>query len=520
LPGAGGAPPPEPPEAKPSDSGRSAKEQLQQQQREAAKRQAERAAAEKRTEEKEQAEVQKKKDEADQLKCHLHKKANGKCKFCQRHKEALENVEKFCQAQKAGNDPKRRKTDRAASEERDDGRRGPIPLVNPKTYGMAGLLQTHIVECAHHKSLLTLENFDQVIDEAYQFANSVEPYMANSSTVPSALFCCLHRFFTMNLDSRQLRRLVDNLDSPYIRCCGFLYVRFGLAPDQLWNWLGEFVLDEEEFKPTPEGDFKTTIGEYVESLLTQEKYYSTVLPRLPMATKRQLEEKLAGVVQFRKRGKANRELLDDFRQSGTKVEACVGVDEWLEGRVVEVLDEVPTRIRLAIRFEDSTEELIDLGKVIINDGKPPKPRPSGGGQAGRGRSRSRSPRVDWSREKGRTTKELVDELRSRDREKAVCSTGKDYARKPVGYKAACALARDQGKASTRLMEEETFVAPRARKQRTPSPQRDSIGGKRPSAEHQARMQALFEKYSTQKGQDGGGSGKRDEVDGGEFLRLG
>eukprot|EP00971_Amphidinium_carterae_P142878 2830643-Amphidinium_carterae.1 len=33
------------------------------------------------------------------------------------------------------------------------------------------------------------------------------------------------------------------------------------------------------------------------------------------------------------------------------------------------------RIRLVIRFEDSTEELVDLGKVIINDGRPAKPRP-------------------------------------------------------------------------------------------------------------------------------------------------
>ena len=37
-----------------------------------------------------QAELRGKKEEVEKLKCHLHKKANSKCKFCQRHKEAVQ----------------------------------------------------------------------------------------------------------------------------------------------------------------------------------------------------------------------------------------------------------------------------------------------------------------------------------------------------------------------------------------------------------------------------------------------
>merc|ERR1711912_206493 len=114
-----------------------------------------------------------------------------------------------------------------------------------------------------------------------------------------------------------------------------------------------------------------------------------------------------------------------------------------------------------------------------------------GTQGNRSRDRSRS-RTDWARVKGRSDKELVDELRSKDREKAVCSSGKEYARKPLGYKASCALPREQGTASTRLMEEETFVPMKQGRRRSPSPavKREEEFRKAPSAEHQARMQAL------------------------------
>eukprot|EP00415_Alexandrium_ostenfeldii_P004680 UN4680 len=60
-------------------------------------------------------------------------------------------------------------------------------------------------------------------------------------------------------------------------------------------------------------------------------------------------------------------------------------------------------------------------------------------------------------------------MRKVDRERAVCSSGKEYARKPVGYKAACALPREQGAASHRLMEEETFVPMKQSRRRSPSP---------------------------------------------------
>lgn len=473
--------------------------------------------------EEQRAQEQRKRENAEQLekmKCHLHKKAKDSCKFCKKYKDAAESMEKSM-SQKDGNAKKtvgKRKLDRAISEEGAEGTGvgKPVELANNKAFGFAGILQTHVVECAHFKSLLSLETFDAMVDETYQFANSVEPYHTNSGTLPTALFCCVYRFFTLGLDSRMLRKLLNNQESPYLRAAGFLYVRYGLPHDTLWDWLGEYILDDETFQLSPENDQKTTIGEYVEGLLAQDKYFSTPFPRLPNSTRRRLEERLAPVNQYRKRTKSNKEIVDVFRDPGTKIEACIEGD-WIPGVVLELDDDRPTRIKVHVRLEDSTEQSVHLGMMILSDANRTT-------RKARGRSRSRSPggsRIDWSRHKGRSDKELVDEMRSREREKAVCSTGKDYARKPVGYKAACALPREQGTASFRLMEEETFVPMnRGSGRREPSPIREeNFGGKRKSAEHQARMQQLFEKYGNVKSAEARQQNKT-EVDQPEVMRFG
>merc|ERR1711948_57728 len=96
-----------------------------------------------------------------------------------------------------------------------------------------------------------------------------------------------------------------------------------------------------------------------------------------------------------------------------------------------------------------------LGKVILKD------KAGAMKKAGRSRSRSRSPRragsPDWTTHRGKTTQEMVEELRAQQRERAVCSSGKDYARKPIGFMSGLALKRDMGIASSRLREEETYA---------------------------------------------------------------
>eukprot|EP00930_Biecheleria_cincta_P025318 TRINITY_DN1804_c0_g1_i1.p1 TRINITY_DN1804_c0_g1~~TRINITY_DN1804_c0_g1_i1.p1 ORF type:complete len:650 (+),score=157.37 TRINITY_DN1804_c0_g1_i1:25-1974(+) len=482
---------------------------MQQAQQKAQREQAVEAA--KRRKEDQVRQARQEKEAEEKLRCHLHKKPNKVCKFCKRYQEhvASRDERKAQEAREADNKNSYQAT----------GKHGALEIVNTKTYGFSPLLQTHVVESAHFKALLALDSFDQIVEEMQQFANSIEPYMANSNTTPSALFACLYRLFTMGIDSRQLRKLMDYLDNAYIRCLGFLFVRFGLPPDQLWNWLGEYVLDDEELRPAKDSEWRTTIGEFVEGLLSQDKYYSTVLPRLPMSTKRQLEAKLAPIPQSRKRAHCNLAFLDVYREHGVKVE--VNLDgEWHTATTVELIEDTPSRLKVTVKMDnDDSEKSINLGRVIMADSR----YRNTVGRMPRGRSRSRSrDGIDWARERGKSDKDLVEEMRKNDREKFVCSSGKDYAKKPLGYKAACALPREQGAASHRLMEEETFVPMKQMRRRSPSPVRQEQDFRKgPSAEHQARMQQLFEKYGMQKAGPGApagsGGANADQTD---VLRFG
>merc|ERR1712107_125986 len=188
---------------------------------------------------------------------------------------------------------------------------------------------------------------------------------------------------------------------------------------------------------------------------------------------------------------------------GVQIEASVN-GNWLRGHTVEFIEDAASRLKVRVQLEGHGEEIMPLGKVILIDrrfegyGKGPQ----GGAGGARARSRSRSRDIDWAREKGKSDAALVDDMRSRDRDKAV-ATGKDYAKKPMGVKQACALPREQGQASHRLMEEETYISDRYPRKTPALPLIDPEANapKKQSAEHQARMQAIFEKYGQQqKGQ--------------------
>lgn len=463
-------------------------------------------------------------DKVEKSRCHLHKKPKDNCKFCQRHKELVDNVkeekaalrEKFISRLRDG-------------KQGDSGSSRGLEIANKKTYGLPPLLQTHIVESTHFRMMMTLESLDSVLEEIYRFAESVEPYMLNSTTQPSALFCCLYRLLTFGLNGYQLRRLLENRDNTYIRCVGFLFVRFGLSAEQVWQWLGEYVLDEEELRPSKHSDVVTTVGEYVEGLLTQERYYTTVLPRFPVSTKRKLEEKLAQVPQFRKRARANRRHLDRLREPGVRIEACLNEGDWMRGEVLELHESQSSRIKLRVKLEGGEEEEVQLGKVILAEGgrrsrkqsSQSRSRSSSRGGARKRRSRSRSPQtlIDWSREKGKSTTQLLEELRRQEQDRAVCASGKEYARRAVTVNFAIPMAH--GSASQKMAQEDKAAVPTTkRRDRSRSPdQLAAARSKELSAEHQARMKAVFEKYgmAAKTSED---VRKRNDIEGPDIMRLG
>mmetsp|Transcript_68437 Transcript_68437/g.135230 ORF Transcript_68437/g.135230 Transcript_68437/m.135230 type:complete len:543 (-) Transcript_68437:79-1707(-) len=455
--------------------------------------------------------------EAERQRCHLHKKIKDGCKFCQRHKDFVSRKEEDRAALRDKFISDVRRQSKGEGRPDDLGReRKKLDLASSKTFGFPPLLQSHIVESTHFKTLMALEQFEEITEEIANFADTIEPYMQNSTTVPSALFICVYRLLSMGIDAQQLRRLIEGGDNSYIRCAGFLFIRFGLAPDQLWFWLGEYVLDDDEL-PAKDVEKNMSIGEYVECLMTQDRYYSTVLPRLPASTKRQLEVHLAGVPQCRKRAQANLRLLDVYSQKGLRIEALLEDGGWHAGESVGLADSAQSRHKLRVRIDGSERETtVHLGRVILADDRH---GPPGGLNRPRSRrSRSRSP-VDWTRDKGRSNAELLEELRKREQDRAVCSSKSDYARRPVSFKVA--LPMEQGSASHRLIQDETSVASTKRadfRDRSRSPLQ--ARGKEHSVEYQARMRQLFEKYGMAKGSEVDASRRRSDLEVPDVMRLG
>lgn len=439
--------------------------------------------------------------QAETKRCHLHAgKPKNSCKFCKRYQEFVDAAKKEEEAAQSA---------ASSSGRRGEGFQfmGKLEIANTKTYGFTPLLQSHVAESQHYKQVLQMDTFEEIVEEARTYIESVKPYQQNSNTVPTPMVVVLYRLFTMGIDARQLQLLVDMEGSPYVRCLGFLFVRIGLHPEELLPWLSEYMLDGEEFFVTKDQDSqRLTISEFLEQLLRQDTYFSTIIPRIPAGKKRQIEQTLATLPQCRKRTRANQEIIKVFEKEDVKVEVLEN-GEWLAGRTVELLDDASSRIKVRVSLDDGTEVTAQIGRVIITDRRFDD-------------YSSRGADVDWSREKGKTEKELVEELRSKEREKAVCASGKEAPKRIVGFKNMCALPREMGKESFSLMESETFVSDRYAQKRSRSPTKEEEQfRKAPSAEHQARMQQLFEKYGNQKAVASGGA-KGPDIEGPDTMRLG
>merc|ERR1711972_807099 len=206
------------------------------------------------------------------------------------------------------------------------------------------MLRDQILKSTYFKTLMNIDTFEGIVDELYQYAETAEVYGAGTTTVPSTLFCCLFRLFTLGLSFDELHQLLETRDWPYIRCCGFLYIRFGCAPEKLWEQLGDYCLDDQDFEPSKlQPNFQVTVGEYVEALLMDERYYYTALPRIPVGVKKKIEELIAPLLQYRRRTMANKRSLHLFRQPAAPIEACIQ-GEWREGTSIALLEGYESRI--------------------------------------------------------------------------------------------------------------------------------------------------------------------------------
>ena len=191
--------------------------------------------------------------------------------------------------------------------------------------------------------------------------------------------------------------MLNHVDSPYIRCIGFLYLRYACDPKELWTWFMPYLYDEEKVKVVKgtikQGKKLENVGDFVRSLLDDLEYHGTRLPRLPLGIEREIKVKLLQKEQIKERAvKHERDFkkMDYFKRVGNRVKALYGDEEnavtWYDGIIDRVNlrdDETghenkqPTFI---VTFpEYGNTELVSLGEIDMPDSSRPGDRRNGGG---------------------------------------------------------------------------------------------------------------------------------------------
>merc|ERR1712203_41768 len=98
--------------------------------------------------------------------------------------------------------------------------------------------------------------------------------------------------YTLKVTKKQVYALIEHADSPYIRGVGFMYLRYTLPPQLMWDWFEPYLDDEEEIDIKAGGGKPMTIGEMCRLMLTRLEWFDTRFPRIAVNYEKQIRDNL------------------------------------------------------------------------------------------------------------------------------------------------------------------------------------------------------------------------------------
>lgn len=130
----------------------------------------------------------------DLLRCHLHRKPQLNCKICRRIAGTGRGGQPmpYLQARPATGNPEESASARRRGAE-------PFEIANKQTFNLNPMLRDQILKNTYFKTLVTIETFEGIVEQMYQYSETAEAYGGGQTTVPSTLFCCLFRLFTIGI---------------------------------------------------------------------------------------------------------------------------------------------------------------------------------------------------------------------------------------------------------------------------------------------------------------------------------
>lgn len=302
-------------------------------------------------------------------------------------------------------------------------------------------------------------------------------------------------------------------DSPYIRCVGFLYLRYAVEPSSLWKWFEPYLYDEDSVQVTSSSS--KTLGQYVRDLLTEMSYVGTLLPRLPIAVERDLKCKLLLAEKVERRAREHMRPRPgvgppavEFFEEGIHVRALYGDEEnpvaWYDAVIDRVIrrdeetGEALLRPKYVVTFpEYGNTEVVTLGELDLPGtyhGAPPVCEADrfhrGFSEDGRWNNQDITTRDDLKRVVGDRVSHhnaaaphdlripsgedgLMEEVLRRERDK-IAAKGRQYSRRPPPtLKSSISTKQDRDNRSITFPEKRTHRLENSEEKSRDSPQVES-----------------------------------------------
>lgn len=245
--------------------------------------------------------------------------------------------------------------------------------------------------------------------------------------------------------------MLQHPDSPYIRCIGFLYLRYVADPSTLYSkWFHLFLYDMEPvvIEANKNKNGNSTVGDYVRYLLTNMNYYGTLLPRLPVSIQREIQVKLVLEEEIQDRAKyhaSHSNHMEYFKTIGNVVQAMYSDDDnpiaWYRAVIDRVL--LPTTStnenqsyntdrypKFIVTFpEYGNTETVSLGELDMPQ--------STYSQQSQQQQQQYSQYYDQQQQ--RYQDDIMNRIRKQERDGVTTTKGK-YAKRPMTYKGSLATS--------------------------------------------------------------------------------
>jgi len=419
--------------------------------------------------------------------CHLHGKPNKACKFCKAFLSAQEQKKNQLEEQKKVEVDKEKDGLAPVNIYRSPGEKPPVPNVRFFPANMRKWIEMTSL----YKDLVDMMGVKMTMGMIEGCTTcEVESEGRNKVKEPSQFITCVYFLLTQQLTQGELDSML-NSRCCYLRCAGCLYVRLGVAQEEYWELLSNLLMDNCDFLPFPEESIRSsTVGQYVEDLLTKDKYCDIVLPRFGLAVKNAIDMRLSLYEQFRRRYVAHLDALDAFNRSGLEVDVCSSDGNWSEA--VTTGSPSGQSITVPVRLRSGEQQEVSIGMIIIP---------------------SKEATHDLTRSRGRSNQELLERYGEQAKGSAL-ATGKNYCKPTPGSTRIagqlCVPVREREK--DKDVEPDEEEAERDAKRRREAREQERI--------ENIRHDELMSKYCTRRGPAQPSRQGQDGIDAPERMRLG